>query len=191
MLCALRFWTWRDEWAVGCQIGGKKMKGIFLILFFIFVILISGCSSTEILSDGHEATSEHLEEHEEEVHIHADFKVYVNDEAIDFSVPKYQLQAKEVHMEYGIGEEIHVHKEGITIGYFFETLGIEFDKDCIVIEDSYCSEDDKKLGFYVNGIENDEFESYEIKDLDKILISYGEGDIKEQLESITSLAARD
>ena len=169
------------------------MKCISLILFFIFVILISGCSSTEILSDGHKATSEHLEEHEEEVHIHADFKVYVNDKAIDFSVPMYQLKAKSVHVEHGIGDVVHIHKEGITVGAFFETLGIEFNKACIIIpaEGSYCNEDDKELSFYVNGIENDEFENYEIKDLDKILISYGEGDIKEQLESITNLAAEE
>ncbi len=162
-----------------------------LILFFILVISVSGCSSTEILNDGHEATSEHLEEHENEVHIHSDFKVYINDKTIDFSVPMYQLQAKEIHLEHGIGEEIHVHKGGITMGHFFETLGIEFSKTCIIIpvDGSFCNTEDKKLGFYVNGVENDEFENYEIKDLDKILVSYGEGNIKKQLGSITSFAA--
>ncbi len=102
------------------------MKNAFLI--FTLVILISGCSSTTILDDGHEATQEHLDEHshEEEVHIHADFKVYINDKQIDFSVSKYQLQAKSVHVEDGIGEVVHIHKKGITIGDFFETLGIEF-----------------------------------------------------------------
>lgn len=165
------------------------MKNIFFLFFFIFIILISGCSKTT-LSDGHESTPEHLEEHEEEFHIHADFMVYINDKAIDFSVPMYQLQDKSVHVEDGIGDVVHIHKMGITMGYFFETLGVEFNKSCITIpvEGSYCNENDKELRFFVNNIENDEFESYEIKDLDKILVSYGEGDIKEQLKSITSLA---
>ena len=115
------------------------MKNNLLILSLIVVVLISGCTAK--LEDGHRATDEHLEEHEhkEEFHVHADFKVYINDEVVDFSVPQYQLQATEVHLEYGIGEEIHVHQEGITMGHFFETLGIEFDNECIVIEDSYCS----------------------------------------------------
>ncbi len=171
------------------------MKNIFLILFFILIVLISGCSSKTMLSDGHEATSEHLEEHEheneEEVHIHSDFKVYINDKAIDFSVPMYQLQAKSVHVEDGIGDIVHVHKKGITMGDFLKTLDIKFNKTCITIplEGSYCNTADKKLSFYVNNIENDEFNNYEIKDLDKILVSYGKGDIKKQLESITSLAA--
>ncbi len=167
----------------------KSIAYLFFLFFIFVVLIISGCTTK--LEDGHRATDEHLEEHEhkEEVHIHADFKVYINDKAIDFSVPMYQLRDKSVHVEDGIGDMVHVHKEGITMGHFFETLGIEFDNECIVIDDNYCSEDDNKLSFYVNGIENDEFENYEIRDLDKILVSYGGGDVEEQLTSITNLAA--
>lgn len=170
-----------------------KTKNIFLILFFILVILTAGCSTTTILSDGHKATSDHLEEHEKDkIHVHADFKVYANDNAIDFSILMYQLQSKSVHVEDGIGDVMHIHKKGITIGDFFETLDIQFNKTCITfqIEGSYCNADNKKLSFYVNGIENNEYENYEIKDLDKILISYGKGDIEKQLESITNLASK-
>ncbi len=166
-----------------------KTKNTFL--FFIFIIFISGCSST-ILPDGHDATPEHLEEHQEkEFHIHADFKVYIDDNQIDFSQLMYQLRSKSVHVEDGIGDVVHVHKEGITIGDFFKTLDIKFNNTCIIIpmEDPHCNTDNMKLSFYVNGIENDEFESYEIKELDKILISYGEGNIKKQLESVTDLAS--
>ena len=169
------------------------MKNIFLILFLI--LFISGYSSTTNLPDGHEATSEHLEEHEhedeEKVHIHADFKVYIDDREIDFSIPMYQLKAKTVHVENRIGDVMHVHKAGITIGDFFETLDIQLYNNCIIIpvEGSYCNTDDKKISFYVNGVENDEFGDYEIKDLDMILISYGEGNIEEQLESVADIAA--
>ncbi len=168
-----------------------KMRNIFLILFLIFMILAGGCSSTKILDDGHEAADEHLEEHEKDkIHIHADFKVYINDKAIDFSVMMYQLRDKAVHIEDGIGEAIHVHKRGITTGDFLETLGIRFNKTCIIIpiEGYYCSKDNKKLRFYVNSVENNEFGNYEIKNLDRILISYGKGDIEKQLGSVIDLA---
>jgi hypothetical protein len=167
------------------------MKNIFLITSFVFVILVSGCSSTEVLPDGHEATAEHIDEHgsKEKLHIHAGFMVYINDKLVDFSVIMYQLRNKSVHVEDRMGEVIHVHKEGITIGDFFESLGVEFNNTYIAIpvEGTYCNEDYRKLSFYVNGVENNEFENYEIQDSDKILISYGEGGIKKQLESVARL----
>lgn len=166
------------------------MKNTFLVLFFIVVVLIGGCTSTR-LSDDHKATDDYLEEQEKAFHIHADFKAYIDDKAVDFSVPMYQLRDKYVHVEDGVGELIHIHKKGITIGNFFETLDIGFNKTCLIIpmRGSYCNTDDKKLSFYVNGIENNEFDSYEIKDLDRILVSYGEGGIKDQLESVTDFAS--
>lgn len=171
------------------------MNNFFLFLSVILMISILGCSSATILPDGQEAKFNHLHEGEQAdekvVHIHSDFKVYINGKAIDFSLPKYQLRDKSVHIEGGIGDLIHVHKENITTGIFFKTLDIRFSKTCIVIpaEGSYCSLGNKKLSFYVNGIENNEFEDYEIIDMDKILVSYGEGDIENQLETITNLAA--
>ncbi len=162
----------------------SDVKSIFLILFSI--ILVSGCSST-IPSSNYE-----MDVKDKVFHVHADFKVYINNNAIDFSVPMYQLRDRHVHVENGIGEVIHVHKKGITIGDFLKTLDIEFNKTCIVIplEGSYCNSGDKKLRFYVNSTENHEFEKYEIKDLDKILISYGEGSIEKQLETITNLPSK-
>ena len=138
--------------------------------------------STSILKD---------EKFEKKVHIHADFKVYINDKAIDFSQLMYQLRDKSVHVEDNIGEVVHVHKEDVTIGDFFNTLDIEFNNNCItLVEGKYCNEDNKQLRFFVNGLENNEFEKYEIKNFDKILISYGEGDITKQLSSITDFALR-
>lgn len=170
---------------------GDKMKHTLLILFFILIILIVGCSSIEKLDGGSKSAKRYNDKSNDEgkTHIHADFKVYLEGKSTDFSESRYQLNDESVHLEDGIGELIHVHKKGITMGYFLETLHIILNKDCILIpvEGNYCKKDNK-LSFYVNGIENDEFENYEIKDLDKILISYGGGDIKQQLESVTNLA---
>ena len=49
----------------------------------------------------------------------------------------------------------------------------------------------KKLKLFVNGKENNEFENYVFKKLDKILISYGNDsgeEINNQLASITNFA---
>ena len=55
----------------------------------------------------------------------------------------------------------------------------------------YCNDGDKTLKVYVNGEPNEEYDTYLMGDLDKILISYGsetEEEIQEQLDSITDLS---
>jgi len=125
-------------------------------------------------------------------HLHADVKVYINRQAIDFSQKKYQLKNSFIHFEEDIGDVIHTHATGLTVGHMLKSIGIDFSSNCIVVEgQSYCNYNDKKLKFYVNGQQNNEFDSYVIKDLDKYLISYGsedEADIQKQLTSITNLA---
>ena len=128
------------------------------------------------------------------VHHHADVKVYINGISIDFSQRKYQLTTSFIHFEEGLGDVIHLHAPGLTIGHLLNSVGIKFNSDCLFIEgQSYCNDKDKKIKFYVNDQPNKEFYNYVIKDLDKILISYGnENDleIKKQLDSITNLAPK-
>ena len=122
-------------------------------------------------------------------HDHANFMVFINGEEINFALPQYIVKAKEVHIEDMNGNVIHKHATGITLGYFFKTLGFKFDENCFVFDNKkeYCNEGDKTLKFYVNNERNYEYDKYEIKDLDKYLISYGndsEEEIKKQLSSI-------
>lgn len=127
-------------------------------------------------------------------HIHADIKVYINGHAMNFSQRKYQLNSRFIHFEEGIGDVIHVHARGLTLGHLFESVNIDFNSNCIAIESqSYCNENNKKLKFYVNGQQNNEFDNKVIGESDKYLISYGnenESEIQKQLGSLTSLAAR-
>ena len=56
------------------------------------------------------------------VHLHADVKVYINGKPIDFSQRKYQLAARFTHFEDGIGDVIHTHATGLTLGHLFKSL---------------------------------------------------------------------
>ena len=171
------------------KIHDWKKRNILLFLFIIALFSIVGCSSTTVLPDGHEAKSEHDHEQADEVHLHAAFIVYINDEQIDFSLPIYQLKDQAVHVEDGIGDVVHVHEKGITMGFFFETLNVKFNRTCISIpiHGPFCSTNNQKLSFYVNSKQNYEFENYEIRELDKILITYGIGDINNQLENVNHI----
>src|SRR3989344_6988751 len=121
-------------------------------------------------------------------HIHADVKVYINGQSIDFSQKKYQLATSYIHFEDGLGDVAHIHATGLNIGHFFKSLNGDFNNNCLTLESqTNCNDGNKKLKFYVNGKQNNEFSSYIIQDLDKLLVSYGaENDleIQKQLKSV-------
>jgi protein-disulfide isomerase len=147
-----------------------------------------------------------------DTHEHADFAVYLNGKKIDFSIDKYQSDEPEdedenhdheedhahaldpyVHIHNNKGEIIHKHKTGITLGYFFETLGMKFSDSCFETDDGtqFCKDDKNSLKFFVNGVRNTRNTSYVIKDLDQILVSYGpltDSNLKSQLDSVTDEA---
>lgn len=129
----------------------------------------------------------------EKVHEHADFAVYVDGKKIDFTQSKYQSSDTnplddDAHLHDGNGDITHKHRKGITLGYFFNTLGMRFDDKCFVTDDKkeYCTISNKKLVMYVNGTMNDQLGNYSFNDLDKILITYGtETDVTKQIDSLT------
>ena len=125
-------------------------------------------------------------------HEHADLKIYVDSIPVDLSQQKYQLKSKFIHVEDGDGDVIHKHAKGVTLGMFFRTIGIEFKKNCLTIDDKkYCNSGNKKIRMFVNGKEIEEFEDYEFKSLDKILITYGnstDSEISRQIKTVTNKA---
>lgn len=122
-------------------------------------------------------------------HLHAGFATYINNKKIGLSQQKYQVRAQHVHVEDGIGEVIHIHAKGIRLGHFLSSIGFKLTGDCITTDtENFCTEGKSSLKFYINGKRNNDFESYEIKDMDKILISYGsesDAELKKQIDSVT------
>mgnify|MGYP001580346431 CR=1 FL=1 len=139
-------------------------------------------------------------------HIHADWKVYIDGKALDFSDKSHMERMRDnqpvssfIHVDSGApppkktGDVLHMHATGVPLWIFFKSIGMNFDKDCITLEnkEKFCNDSNKKFKFYVNGKPNYEFENYVFTDLDKILISYSdesEEEIKKQLSSITDFA---
>ncbi|MBI2130965.1 hypothetical protein HYU10_04310 [Candidatus Woesearchaeota archaeon] len=127
-------------------------------------------------------------------HIHSDWKVYIEGKAMDFS-DKSHMERMRSNMP--VSSFIHVDSgapaAGVPLWIFFKSVGMDFSKDCINMEnkEKFCNDSNKKLKFFVNGKESNEFENYAFKDLDKIVVSYGDGseeEIKNQLSSITDFA---
>jgi hypothetical protein len=133
-------------------------------------------------------------------HIHADIAIYLNGKPITPFSTKYFLKSRYIHVEHGpgAGYVIHMHATNIPLGFFFKSLGMSFSKDCFILDDGskYCNNETHTLKFYVkhkdsDWLLNEEFEKYVFKDLDKILISYGNEsleEIKAQQDSVTDYA---
>lgn len=127
-------------------------------------------------------------------HDHADFKVYLDGQVVNFSQPQYQLRHANAHVEAGDGDVLHMHAAHVTMGAFLETLGMRFNSTCFVLDtgQSFCNGDGKTLKFYVNGQPNAQFDGYVLRHLDRILVSYGdetETELQQQLDSITRKAS--
>jgi len=131
-------------------------------------------------------------------HIHADFKIDLNGEPLNFANNKYYMKSSFLHLDDNQNKEdasgvLHMHATGVPLWIFFKSIGMDFNKYCITLEnkEKFCTDGNKKLKFFVNGKENNDFENYVFNNLDKILISYGsesEEEIKNQFASITDFA---
>lgn len=117
-------------------------------------------------------------------HDHAGILVKIFGDEFDFSAPAYQIKSTWIHFEQRDGFTVHKHATGVTLGYLFETLSIGLDDQCFVFQDgrSFCSNDDYKLAFYINGEQVSDIRDYEIMDDDRILVSYG-AETPEEIES--------
>ncbi len=129
-------------------------------------------------------------------HEHADFALFLNGEKFDFTKGEYMstkpcvAQAHtwlpiayahggdledSVHLHDGIGGVVHMHRENVSWHDFFESLKMEFE-DTIFIDDEgnqYRVDEKNEFRFLKNGEEIESLEDTEIRDLDRILISYG------------------
>jgi len=114
--------------------------------------------------------------------------VVISGYTVDFSGPQYQLTSEYIHFENNEGSLIHRHATGVTLGFFFETMGVQLSEDCFRYTDgSYCTNSEHALEFYVNAVKLDKLDSYVVQQGDRIVISYGNDSlsiIHDSLESI-------
>lgn len=111
-------------------------------------------------------------------HEHVSFLMVINDEPFDFAQGKYMLRDEHMHFENGDGLTIHKHSTGVTLPLFLSTLGIRVDPLCLRLDtgERYCREGASRVRFIVNAQEVADFDYYELKDGDRILLNYGDDD---------------
>ncbi len=129
-----------------------------------------------------------------EVHVHADFAVYINGNKLDFTKTEYQSSVghekdEHVHLHDGGGDIIHRHDEGVTLPKFFSSLGYTLTNDCFTTDASeqFCTNASSTLRLFVNEKEVEDIMTYIPQEEDKILLTYGETarDLTPEFASIT------
>lgn len=119
-------------------------------------------------------------------HIHADWKIYIDGKALDFSDKSHMERMRNnlpvssfVHVDSGApapektGDVLHMHATGVPLLIFFDSIGLKLPNGAKV---------------FANGKKISDYKNYVFNDLDKILITYGGGNLQEQLDSITDFA---
>ena len=123
-------------------------------------------------------------------HEHASLLVRIFGDKFDFAVPSYQIKSSWIHFEESDGTTIHRHASGVTLGYLFDSLnigiglaGMDTSEKCFVFPDGrqFCDNEDYRLKFYINHIEQKSIHNYVIVEGDRILITYG-NETPEQIE---------
>jgi hypothetical protein len=161
----------------------------FVVLAIIILIIASGAFLFVNLRTTERAKTKPQISQIKETNLKASFAIFTNGTYRIFDDPKYLNQSSDVFMEKA--NIITVKKSGITWSEFFKTLPMSLDKDCLVTGtgQTFCSNENSKLRFFINGIENPDALDEEINEDDKLLVTFGnesESQIKLQQEQITN-----
>ncbi|HEY4493603.1 MAG TPA: protein-disulfide isomerase [Candidatus Paceibacterota bacterium] len=155
--------------------GNGRVVALAIALVIVVIALVLRYSRSDTASvDTYVGGEPQLGEAGSE-HTHMSMLVFVSGKLLDFSQPLYQLQNELVHFEDADGIFIHKHATGVTLTYLFESLEMELTSDCIRLRTGleYCSDGKAKLQTYLNKEKFGDWDKYELRDGDKILIDYG------------------
>lgn len=108
------------------------------------------------------------------VEFSATFKIITNGTTRIFTDSKYHNLSKDVYITSKNPNKIEVRKENVTWSDFFKTLPMNLDKNCLVTgtKQTFCTNDTKKLYFYLNNIETPDALDSLIKENDYLLVEY-------------------
>ena len=124
-------------------------------------------------------------------HIHADFAVFANGKQVDFRKSEYYGRSAFLHIEPdddgSTGKKLHMHSTNVPLWVFFESIGMEFGRQCLVAETKDCG----NVMLFVNGTQNNGYEDYVFGNGDRILITVNPKEIEGEKASLTSYSQKE
>lgn len=119
----------------------------------------------------------------------ASFAIYTNGTFRIFTASMYHNLSEDVFIEASNPNIVNIKRSNITWRDFFETLPFKLDENCLATgtKQTFCSNDDFVLQFYLNEKRNQSTLNRVINPGDKLLITYEKENsptITQQLQSI-------
>ncbi len=114
-------------------------------------------------------------------HIHANFRIVAKDVVLDLARYSHRheenddgLTSSFIHVHEANPTQLHMHATSVPLSLFFESIGLSFDRNCLVTDTKrYCADDQHSLSLLVNGMKSELYEKYVFADGDDIEIRYG------------------
>lgn len=123
------------------------------------------------------------------VDVQASFAIFTNGTFRVFTANMYHNLSQDAYIEASNPNIVRVKKSGTTWNSFFSTLPFKLTSECLTTgtKETFCSGNKGTLKFYINGEKSTNALSQEIKDGDKLLVTFGlesEAQIRQQIERI-------
>lgn len=133
-------------------------------------------TSSQSNSDQMEIRDADIEQNETDAptNFAASFEIFTQGTKRIFTAAMYHNQSESVYIENPDPSVVHVTVSGTTWDDFFKTLPFSLTKQCLVTgtKQTFCSNEAKKLRFYLNDIEEPNALEFQIQPEDRLKVIY-------------------
>src|SRR3990167_6179344 len=163
-----------------CYNETMNKKAVLLILT-IFALAITGAISRQVKQADSLKNTPAFTKTPEINDFTASFEIFTNGTKRIFTSAMYHSQSSDVFIQSADPSIIYVKKAGITWADFFATLPFSINKTCLVTgtKETYCSNGNNKLRFFINGLEKPDTLDLKIQPGEALRITYGDGTISD------------
>src|SRR3989344_2768388 len=168
----------------------KILISIILLITFLFIGTFYLFNSKQVKQKPNDISKQTTTD-SENVDYTASFAIYTNGTFRIFTAPMYHNLSADVFIEASDPNIVNIKKSNITWRDFFAPLPFSLSETCLTTgtKQTFCSNQQYTLQFYLNGQGNDSVLDQIINSGDKLLVTYEKENasiIQEQLQSIPS-----
>lgn len=163
--------------------------GVILLLIVSYFLLRDKESKNSVTE---KTLQQPIPDQTQPVNKQASFAIFTNGTFRAFTASMYHNLSEDVFIQAKSPNIIYIKKHGITWDDFFKTLPFSLTKDCLTTgtKETFCTNQNGTLKFYLNGVRSDDFLDRQINYDDKALITYGsegEKQIQKQIDKLNTL----